>query len=154
MFRALAALVVALALTAAGAIGAQPPGPDNPSAADAERMQGVWEMAEYVVNGVAAPENMTRPWLLVVEGDVYNPGSGETSVEYRFRLDPNLLPKSIDLAPLLPGSKGKYYRGVYKLDGETLTICRPLDIDDERPAGFTARDGSNLTRVVWKRRKP
>jgi uncharacterized protein (TIGR03067 family) len=131
-----------------------PPPDAAPAAADLARLQGVWTMAENIVNGMPAPEVETRTWLLVVEDDVYNPGSGETSLEYRFRLDPTRTPKAIDLFPQMPfADRTKYFRGIYTVVGDTLVVCRPIDLDDERPAGFGARAGSNLTRVVWKRRK-
>lgn len=120
---------------------------------DQKRMQGVWTMVENVVNGFPASETETQTWLLVVEDDEYNPGSGETSIEYRFTLDATLTPRSIDLSPLRDGERGKRYRGIYSIVGDTFTVCRPLDANDDRPAGFSARVGSNLSRVVWKRRK-
>jgi uncharacterized protein (TIGR03067 family) len=124
-----------------------------PPADDKARIQGVWTMAENVINGYAATDRQIRTWLLVVEDDLYNPGSGETSVEYRFELDPTLTPKAIDLVSLQGEDRGRHYRGIYSIEGDVFTVCRPLDPDDDRPAGFTARAGSNMTRVVWKRRK-
>ena len=125
----------------------------DPAAADLARMQGVWTMSENVVNGIAASERQRASWLLVVEGAIYNPGSGEISLEYRFRLDPTRTPKAIDLYPVTATDRSKHYRGIYAVEGDQLTVCRPLELDEERPAGFGARAGSNLTRVVWKRRK-
>ena len=140
-------IVLTLAFTLS-ALAAVTPATDDPG-----RMQGVWTMTENVVNGFAASETQLGTWLLVVEGDVYNPGSGETSVEYRFTLDSTRNPRAIDLYPLRDADRGKFYRGIYSIVGDTLTVCRPLDSNDDRPAGFSARAGSNMTRVVWKRRK-
>jgi uncharacterized protein (TIGR03067 family) len=148
-------LGLALVLVAAGAwnrASAEAPQTDL-IAEEKARLAGIWEMAENVVNGASASERQMRSWLLVIEGDQYNPGSGETSIEYVYRIDPSLTPKAIDLAPLRSGERGRAYRGVYTLDGDTLVICRPLDPEDDRPAGFGARAGSGLARVVWKRRK-
>jgi uncharacterized protein (TIGR03067 family) len=152
-FLGLAAVLTALAPpVSAGSWGDAPP--SDPAQSDRARMQGVWAMTEMVVNGTAATQGQMRLWLLVVEGDVYNPGSGETSLEYVFRIDPTRTPKAIDLVPRLQASgRQKYYRGIYSLTDDTLTICRPLDIDEDRPAGFSARAGSNMARVVWRRRK-
>lgn len=122
-------------------------------AAETKRFQGVWSMIENEVNGVKAVDSQARTWLLVVEDNQYNPGSGETSVEYTFRIDPTMTPKSIDLIPHDGPHRGKVLRGVYAFEGDTLIVCRGLDADDDRPAGLTARAGSNRTRVVWKRRK-
>lgn len=147
-------LLVTIALIPAAAfLGAGPGAGAPPDAADKARMQGVWEMVENEVNGVRISDRLVRSWLLVVEGDVYNPGSGETSVEYTFRLDPTRTPKAIDLVRLRGSDRGKLYRGVYAFEGDTLTVCRTTEPDDDRPAGFGARPGSRVSRVVWKRRK-
>jgi RNA polymerase sigma-70 factor (ECF subfamily) len=148
-YGALARVVVLAALTSAPAPGTAARGDDK---ADKARFQGVWEMTENVVNGFRARESEVRSWLLVVEGDEYNPGSGELSVEYRFRLDPSRTPKAIDLIALGGADRNRVYRGVYAIEGDTLIVCRPLDPDDDRPAGLGAPQGSNMARVVWKRR--
>jgi uncharacterized protein (TIGR03067 family) len=121
---------------------------------DVARLQGVWTMLELEANGRPALPGEMMSWILVVEGNQYNPGSGELSLEYTFRIDPSLTPKAIDLIPEDGPERHKTIRGIYSLEGDTLTICRPLDSFGDRPAGFTTRPGSNTSRVVWKKRKP
>jgi uncharacterized protein (TIGR03067 family) len=117
------------------------------------RFQGVWTMTENVVNGIKASDRQLRSWILVVEGDVYNPGAGERNVEYTFRIDPSRTPKAIDLIPRDGPDRGKVYRGVYAFQDDTLIVSRAIDSEDDRPAGLNSRPGSGLSRVVWKRRK-
>jgi uncharacterized protein (TIGR03067 family) len=143
-----AALAAALMVAAAG-------GDDEPAArADADRLQGIWSMLDYQIDGSRSAEPEIRSWLLVVEGDEYNPGVREYSVEYTYRLRPGRTPKAIDLLPRAGSSRNQPIRGIYKLEGDRLVLCYPMDPHGERPAGFSARAGSGLVRVTWVRRKP
>jgi uncharacterized protein (TIGR03067 family) len=118
------------------------------------RFQGVWWLASLEVNGKKAPDEQVRSWMLVIEADQYNPGSGETSVEYSYRIDPSRNPRAIDLIPHDGPNKGRTLRGIYSLKDDCFTICRALGSEGERPAGFHTRPESGLVMVVWKRRKP
>jgi uncharacterized protein (TIGR03067 family) len=125
---------------------------DKATKQELARLQGVWTMLELEANGRQAQPGEMK-WILVIEGNQYNPGLGELSLEYTFRIDPSLTPKAIDLIPQDGPERGKTIRGIYALEGDTLKICRPLDSYGDRPAGFTTRPGSNTSRVVWKKRK-
>jgi len=51
--------------------------------------------------------------------------------------------------------KGKTWKGIYALDGDTLTICdNALNLDKGRPAAFEARTGSGYIFITFKRAKP
>jgi RNA polymerase sigma-70 factor (ECF subfamily) len=151
--------LVATVLVTGLLAGQAPPPPgqraDEGVVRELERLQGEWKMVALEVNGKKVDDNVVRTWLLVIEGDRYNPGSGEVSTEYAFRIDPTRTPKAIDLIPSEGPYHGKAFRAVYSLNGDRLTVCRPLDPDDDRPAGLCAssRRGSGTTRVVWERRK-
>jgi uncharacterized protein (TIGR03067 family) len=69
------------------------------------------------------------------------------------RLHPGQRPKAIDLTLAAGPDKGKTFLGIYKLEGDTYTICRPVDPGKERPTAFATRPGSGLMLVVWKRPK-
>ena len=69
------------------------------------------------------------------------------------RLHPGQRPKAIDLTLAAGPDKGKTFLGIYKLEGDTYTICRPVAPGKERPTAFATRPGSGLMLVVWKRQK-
>ena len=51
--------------------------------------------------------------------------------------------------------KGKVWKGIYALDGDTLTTCdNGPDPDKSRPAAFEAKSGSGYILITFKRAKP
>jgi uncharacterized protein (TIGR03067 family) len=146
----LAAELFAVAMLANSAVAAA----DESAKEDMARLQGLWTMAEYIIDGTRSNESQIRSWVLVVEGDQYNPGVREFSVEFTYRLNPTRNPKAIDLMPHTGNARGRTIRGIYRLDGDRFTLCYPADSQAERPAGFGARSGSGLIRVTWRRQGP
>ena len=49
--------------------------------------------------------------------------------------------------------KGKTVKGIYKVNGDDLTICRGLTEMEARPTEFAAPVDSGLLLVTWKRSK-
>lgn len=162
----LLALVLAIvAGVAAPAPGAPPdPGKVEPSAGkprddqavqdDMAQLAGIWTLEAMEVDGHKATDDQMRGWLLVIEGDQYNPGLGQLSVEYTYRVDPSRRPKAIDLIPHEGPYRGRTLRGVYSVHNDRLMICRVRFPEGERPAGFGTRPDSGLASSTWKRRKP
>jgi len=152
---AASALIAATLLLSPSARGGVPERvTKDPVSADLARFQGVWDLVSQVVNGEVSSQSKTQTWVLVVERDVYNPGSRETSIEYTIRIDPTRQPKAIDFTPSEGPLRGRTLRGIYRLEGSTLTICRALDPAAERPARFASEVDSEVVLIVWRRRGP
>jgi uncharacterized protein (TIGR03067 family) len=147
---------VALVMANTGAAPTSAPAPAAPPDVRSEmaRLQGFWSLESMEINGQKVPDEKVRDWLLVVEGDQYNPGSGQQSVEYTYRIDPTRNPKAIDLIPHEGLHRGRTLRGIYTLKDDRFILCRARTPDGERPAGFATRPDSGLVLAVWKRRKP
>jgi uncharacterized protein (TIGR03067 family) len=150
------ALVVGLA-AGASLGGDSPPRRRRDAAAarvkdEVARLQGDWVLVDLEVDGRRADAEQLRTWFLVIEKDRYNPGSGVESLEYTFRVDPARLPKAIDLVPADGPFERRVFRAAYALEGDRLTVCRPLDPGADRPAGLQPRRGSGISRSIWKRR--
>jgi uncharacterized protein (TIGR03067 family) len=51
--------------------------------------------------------------------------------------------------------KGKAWKAIYALDGNTLTTCdNAPNLDKGRPTAFEARTGSGHILITFKREKP
>lgn len=147
------ATAFALSLCVLGWVEAPARAEDPRVAAEMTQLQGIWTLESMEVDGTKAKEEQVKGWMLVIQGDQYNPGSNQTSVEYTYKVDPSLTPKSIDLIPHDGPYRNRSLKGVYVLKKDRLTICRARTPDGERPAGFSSRAESGLVVTVWKRRK-
>ncbi len=67
-------------------------------------------------------------------------------------MDANAKPAAIDFQHAEGGLKGKTWKGIYVLDGETLTICDNAEnLDASRPSKFEAKSGSGYVLVTFDR---
>jgi uncharacterized protein (TIGR03067 family) len=71
------------------------------------------------------------------------------------RLDESAKPAAIDFEHTEGALKGKAWKGIYALDGDTLTMCdNAPNLDKGRPAAFEAKSGSGYVLITFKREKP
>ncbi len=129
----------------------------DPAKADSNALQGTWRLASVEVNKEVIPlENLNDGYVvlvgtLVIKADSYTFHLGKNQLEFTFKLDPAKQPHAIDLVALAGQDKGKTYHGIYKIEGDTYTICRNVEPGKERPAEFATKPKSGLMLVVWKR---
>jgi uncharacterized protein (TIGR03067 family) len=116
-------------------------------------LQGGWSMVLLFVNGDETPAEQAKSGELVVEDDGYRSKLGATAEGSTFKIDATKDPKAIDFTYTSGFSKGKTIKGIYKIEGDDLTICRGLSPETERPGEFAAPADSGLLLVVWKRSK-
>ena len=70
-------------------------------------------------------------------------------------MDANTKPAVIDFQHAEGGLKGKTWKGIYVLDGQTLTICDNAEnLDAVRPSELAAKSGSGYVLVTFNRAKP
>src|SRR5262245_39498696 len=112
-----------------------------------DQLQGEWMMLSREANG--KPSDNTN-WKLTIKGDqwtVTRPDGDVAAVQAKIKLDPSKKPREIDLI----SKGGRSMSGIYKLEGDTLTFCRPGPSKNaERPKEFTTPDSPNEI-IVWKR---
>jgi len=68
------------------------------------------------------------------------------------RLNPKAKPAAIDMKITTGGDVDKVIKGIYKLDGDNLTIC-VAEPGKDRPGSFASKEGTGHTLFVFKRVK-
>lgn len=114
---------------------------------DRGSLQGEWAAVVIEVGGKKLTAEEIKNSKIAFKGDEVatngdvNPKSGKPT----FKLRPNKSPKEIDF--VVPNAG--VVKGIYKLEGGTLTICSAESTKSERPKEFKAADGVVLR--VYKR---
>jgi uncharacterized protein (TIGR03067 family) len=129
-------------------IGAATPAQDAKK--EAEKLQGQWVGVSWETRGFQHPAEAAQQRKLTVKGDGWIVKQGdEPENKAAFKIDPSKDPKTIDLT--FEQGKFRKMHGIYKLEGDTLTVCLTRD-NKERPKEFkTSKEDGIL--MVWKRGK-
>jgi uncharacterized protein (TIGR03067 family) len=144
------ASVVTMTLLVAAPLAAS----DKPAKNDKARLQGTWSLVSVEIDKKAVSMDELKEARLVVSGDHYSFALGKDRLEITYKMEEGKKPKAIDLTVIEGPEKGKTYHGIFKLEGDTYTICRTTEPNKERPTEFATQPGSGLMIVVWKRAKP
>lgn len=127
--------------------------PSRAARAELERHQGTWRVEEMVRDGEGSDPEIARSIVRVVEGDhVVWERDGKRFSGSTMVLDAACEPATIDVIPDGGPAQGKRVLGIYKLDGDVLTICM-ADVDGARPKEFTAEKGAKQTLTVFRRER-
>jgi uncharacterized protein (TIGR03067 family) len=123
---------------------AEPSGP-------ATEFEGEWQMLSGVMNGVPM-DAVTVQWVKrVTRGNQTSVIAGpQTMLKVEFTFDPSTSPASIDYLNLHGPTKGKRQAGIYRFDGDVLTVCTAAP-GAPRPGEFTSVRGDGRSLTVWKR---
>jgi RNA polymerase sigma factor (sigma-70 family) len=117
-----------------------------------QEMQGTWVLISFEQEGKKFKPG-AAPTRLVIAGDQYTIRIGEEDVERgSLQLDPTLSPRGVDFRPTNGPSQGKWFPGIYELQGEHGKHCF-APADKERPTAFATRPGSGLTLRFFQREK-
>jgi len=135
------------------AVGVGAPGVKDPPKKE-ESIIGEWVGESMVRGGKVRPvpeggitfKFTAEGKLIVNEG-----GRGEREVG-TFKVDSKKNPAELDLTPP-PEKSDKPVLGIYKLDGDTLTICVSDDDGAVRPNKFESPDGTRIMLMTLKRAK-
>jgi uncharacterized protein (TIGR03067 family) len=126
---------------------------DDGSAQDIEPLQGGWTMVLVFRNGEEAPPEEAKSGELIIEDADYRAHMGTLSLDATIKVDAAKSPKEIDLTVTTGERKGQTLKGIYKISGDDLTICRGITAKDDRPTDFAAPRNSGRLLVTWKRSK-
>lgn len=128
-------------------LGTDEPKDDLPS------IQGTWTMVSFEVNGEAVPDGQVKMGRLVVLKDIYELTFGGRTRSFTIVLNPEPNPRTFDLTARDGPNTGRLFKGIYKVEGDTLTMCRGVTEAAERPTEFSTGAESGHSLVVWRRAK-
>jgi uncharacterized protein (TIGR03067 family) len=117
---------------------------------DAKKLEGTWAVVSVEHKGQKAPDEQAKDVRVIFTADgkvtIKEP---EKETKGTYKLDAGKKVKEITLEA---GNEKTLY-GIYKLDGDNLTICAIDTSADERPTEFATKEGSKARLVVLKREK-
>jgi uncharacterized protein (TIGR03067 family) len=118
-------------------------------------LQGTWIATKAERDGRAAADLVGH--TLFFSGDHFEIQSKDRKSLYSgmVQVDASAKPAAIDFEHAEGGLKGKTWKGIYVLDGETLTTCDNAgNLGAARPSKFEAKSGSGYVLVTFNRAKP
>lgn len=122
---------------------------------DATKLAGKWTIESLTRDG-KNEDAAYKGGVRVHDGGKYSvtppAGSAVPPVEGTFTADAAKTPGTIDMKPGSGRYKGQTLQGIFKLEGDTLTVAF-AEPGKDRPAGFESKAGSGVVVVVHKKAK-
>jgi uncharacterized protein (TIGR03067 family) len=127
----------------------------QPAEETQKKLQGTWTATKAERDGKAAEDVVGHRLSFTGNRFQIQSKDGKPLYQGTFRVDPIRKPAAIDFMHTEGFLKGKAWKGIYTLDGDTLTTCdNGPNPDKARPAAFAAKTGSGHIFVTFKRAKP
>ena len=124
----------------------------NEAAADLKAMIGKWKVEKAEMAGMDATDFAKDVALEIGEGGKYTVLILGQKDAGTVTVDPTKKPAEMDIKGAEGPNKGKTFRAIYKLDGDTLIICYELGGGD-RPAKFETKENTQRMLATYKREK-
>jgi uncharacterized protein (TIGR03067 family) len=136
------------ALVFAPAVLLAAPVPKDKDKKDEDAIVGSWAVAAAACERLPGKREDLR-FVFAEKGKFTLRASDSNSHDGEFKLDTTTSPKTLDLT-----IDGKPSPAVYDLDGDTITVCLPLDKDQMRPKAFAPDAKSNTAVLILVRLDP
>jgi uncharacterized protein (TIGR03067 family) len=146
----------AVVLVMAGGVGLLSPAAAQKEGADRkelEKFEGKWATVSVTVDGKVQEEDEIKDRFMAIKGAkatfLYKDKERGTG---SMKIDPSKNPAHLDFTYKDGPAKGTTLKGIYKLEGGTLTVCYG-GFGKDRPTEFASKAGSGTILIVQKRTK-
>jgi uncharacterized protein (TIGR03067 family) len=119
---------------------------------EVRQLQGTWKVVRAEINGQPADISLFRKPFQVRGDRIVTGAAGSPEKGFRFRVDPNQNPKTIDF--LIRDDDEEAALGIYELDGDTLKLCMRWGPGKERPTEFRVKSMLDGYMAYLEREKP
>jgi uncharacterized protein (TIGR03067 family) len=154
--RVMLGLVALLAVVAPGVADDKPK--EEAAKEEVKKLQGTWQVTKWIHHSeepAAADEIKHFTFEFKDRTVTLRKSKGDEGKEMKYTLDPSKKPRSFDLPE--GGADGDVAEGIYKIDGDELTICIIGGIRNDkaapRPTEFKASKREKYTLFVMKKVK-
>ena len=127
----------------------------QPAADVPKELHGSWNATKAVRDGKPARDVVGHRLSITADRFRIQSKDGKPLFAGTVRVDPKAKPAAVDFEHADGALAGKSWKGIYRLAGDSLTICdNAPNLDKERPTAFAAKAGSGDVLVTFKRAKP
>ncbi len=113
-------------------------------------LQGTWKAVALEAGGKALPKEAVPDFTFIIGAEGKSTGkTAQGDYTATILVNPKSDPKTIDNLHESGAQKGKKQCGVYKLEGNKLTVCmtRPGVEETDRPKDFATKETANVVFV-------
>ena len=126
---------------------------NDATATELKALVGKYKIEKVRLGGQDITEHLKEMKFEIKDGGKYTAQVGELVDDATFTVDPAKKPKEMDVKPTGGPQKGKLVKVIYKLDGDTLTMCYDHDKPENRQSKFESKEGTTVLLITYKREK-
>ena len=113
-------------------------------------IEGTWKLVSGEQNGEDEPQADLARSSLVIVGNKHTVTIGDAVLKGTHKIDTSKSPMAIDAQDTAGPFVGMSLKGIFKVDGDELTVCFAPPGED-RPVEFTTKNGKAALMHVWRR---